>query len=100
VQTNQYDRCPGRISGLQVRVLPGSPSLFKELASLGSSLKKNCAPFCAHLGFNPRSTESINRPSFRFHANVVIPFHHRSGYVASQGAIGVVGHLGIDDAKR
>src|SRR5207237_802470 len=41
------------ISGLEVRVLPGSPVIFNELASANFSLTKNCAQFCATPGAKP-----------------------------------------------
>ena len=52
-----YMRC-AEINGLEVRVLPGSPSLFNDLASFDFSLKTNCAQFCATPGSKPLSLRS------------------------------------------
>jgi len=51
--TNQHAVVSGEINGLEVRVLPGSPLIFNELAASEFSLTKNCAQFCATPGANP-----------------------------------------------
>src|SRR6266571_1244147 len=83
---SQLHSVSGFNSGLQVRVLPGSPSAFNELAPSDFSETKNCAQCCATLGSKSAPPRVFTACASLPCGCVSLPFHALS-YLARSGKL-------------